>query len=778
MDRQSRTIARAVIAGALAVGGFASVPVKAEPVTDRVLSHYQLATNKNCMILKINFNIRIRYISHFPVHRGDQLSIIVRPIDAQFASAESVTPRESLRPPSNNAAALTSIAFEAAAAQGPVLSLQFDHPMAFNVSLGKDFQSLLIALTNGPSADACPMQDPFAGPAYETVVRAVQGETVATRRRAGARETVIARRLPAVEPEPDHNTIGGWTTEAEDLPNIGVGGGGAIGDARMSMKQGDIDNAIEILKKTSGPDALELLGVAYQKAHQRDEARAVYHEYLRRYADQPGADGVRQRLAGIETAEAAPVESLRGSLKDGEGDAAPVRDTSYWTMSGSASEFYIRDDSYQVVRDPTQPLNLNDEIDDHRVHRNVLLSSVDLFAAWGNSAYKSKFRFSGTEEHGFGDDEGDIVSVAALYYDTNIKDWGTTARLGRQTRSSDGVLGRFDGAYVSWQSTPWLRVSVVGGSPVVSRKDEPFKDDKFFYGASANFGPVLGGFDASLFVVEQRDRDVIDRQAVGGELRYVDIDKSAFLTVDYDTHFNELNAVIFNSSWTLPDKSTLRAAADYRKAPYLSTWTALQGQQYKTLYDLLKENTIGDAEQMALDRTATYKSASVGYTRQLSDKLQANLDFTAVDIDGTIASFGVDALPSTGTEFYYSAQLIGNNLLTPDDLWTAGLRYSDTESSKNYAVDLSSRYLFSKDLRVTPRLLLAYREGKDIDLVEYSVLPSLLLDYFWTKDLNLELEAGTRFTWRSEDVVDTQDTEVFVTVGFRYDFYADSNSLQ
>lgn len=767
MGQRSWLIARVALGGVIACGYFGGA--RAEPVTDRFLSHYQLATKNGCMILKINFNIRIRYISHFPVNRGDLLNVIVRPIDPRIAASESVTPRESMRPPANNAAALQSIAFEPRAPQGATLSLQFARPMAFNVTLGQDFQSLLIALTDGKSAKACPMEDPFSSSSWETVVRPRERETVVSRRGGSERETVILRReatAPAAPPQ-------GWLTEAEDLPSQGEDSSGGIRAARAAMKEGDIARAIQILKRTEGQNALELLGVAYQKNKQTAQARAAYEEYLQHYGKESGAEGVRQRLAGIETAHAAPGEKLRGSGEESAGQS--VRDTSYWTVSGSASEFYIRDDSYQVVRDPTQPINLNDDPEDHRVHRNVMMSSLDLFAAWGNSNYKSKFRFSGSEEHSFSDEGGDIVSVAALYYETTIKDWGTTARLGRQTRSSDGVLGRFDGAYASWQSTPWMRVSVVGGSPVARRKDAPFEDEKYFYGASLNFGPVFGGFDASVFAIEQRDRDTIDRQAIGGELRYVDADKSAFLTVDYDTHYNELNAVIFNSSLTLPDKSTLRAAADYRKAPYLSTWTAIQGTQYKTLYDLLRENMLRDAEQMAVDRTATYKSASVGYTRQISEKLQLNLDATAVDIDGTIASYGVDALPSTGTEFYYSAQLVGNNLFTPDDLWTAGLRYSDLEEFENYAVDLSTRYLLTKDLRVSPRILLAYREGEEIDLQEYTVLPSLLLDYFWSRDLNLELEVGTRLTWRNEGLVETRDTEFFITAGVRYDFYAGSD---
>jgi hypothetical protein len=766
MKRRISLTAKAAVMAALACisGGGALL---AEPVTDRVLSHYQIASRNGCSVLKLNFNIRIRYVSHFPVSSGNQLNIMVRPIDPQIAAAESFTARESLRPPEGNTAALQSIVYEVGTAQGSVLSLQFSRPVAFNVALGSDFQSLIIALA-GDKGKLCPASEESFN--WETVLHEHGNETIAARRKSDtSNETVIIRREKAKRP----SVIGPSMTaesvmETKDTPNTGIRA------ARTAMKQGDMPRAIELLKDAEGPEAKELLGVAYQKNKQTAEARAVYEDYLRRYGNGEGAEGVRQRLAAIETANAAPAEQLRGGTQS---SGETVRDRSYWTVSGSVSEFYIRDDSFRVTHDPTQPLNLNAEADDHLVHRNVLMSGVDLFAAWGNPAYKSKFRFSGTEEHGF-DDGNEIVSVSTLYYDTTIKEWGTTARVGRQTRSNDGVLGRFDGAYASWQTTSWMRLSAVGGSPVASRKDEPFKNDRYFYGASVNFGQLIGGFDTSFFVIEQRDRDIVDRQAVGTELRYVDLEKSAFITIDYDTHFAELNAAIFNGSLTLPDKSTIRAAVDYRKAPYLNTWTAVQGQQYKTLYDLLKEKTQDDAQQMAVDRTATYKSASVGYTRQLSEKLQLNLDFTAADIEGTIASYGVDATPATGTEYYYSAQLVGNNLLTADDLWTAAIRYSDLEDSSNYAVDFSTRYALTQDLRISPRVLLAYREGKTTDLKEYSVLPTVLMDYVWKKDLNFELEVGSRISWNDQSNVETQDAEFFITAGVRYDFHADKQQLQ
>lgn len=759
--------------------------VQAEPVTNRILSHFELATKGSCAILKINFNIRIRYISHFPIGSGDQLNVSVQAIDVLEAAQESITARESLRPPANNAAAVQAIVFEVTAAQGTILSLQFTKDMEFNVAPGKDFQSILVALTDkggnradGKGGRTCLPQDVFQHSSWETIVNTGNGQTVVTRRKAQQWETVIAKG-EAPETFVNDALLSGWVTESEAMPrfaNRGEGGGG-YREARLAMKRGDMDRAIKILSKIDKPEALELLGVAYQKKKQMVQAKAVYEEYLRRYADTPGAEGVRLRLSGIKTADAEPIElreagngysGLGGTDENG-------RDRSFWTVNGSLSEFYIRDDSFRVVKDPTQPANPEDE--EVQVRRNVLLTSADLFAAWGNSDYKSKFRFSGTEDHSFEDGEGDFVSVAALYLDTTIKEWDLNTQIGRQTHNGDGVLGRFDGVAVSWRGAPGMRVSFVGGSPVERREDEPYKDEKVFYGAAVGFGPILGGFDASIFAIEERQASNVNRRAIGTELRYADAEKSAFVTVDYDIFFNELNAVIFNGSWTLPDKSVIRAAADYRKSPFLSLENALQGQLFGSIDEFLQVNLLDEVKQAALDRTATFQSASVGYTRQLAEKLQLNADVTAVKFDGTVASFGVDATPSTDPEFFYSLQLIGNELYTKGDLWTAGLRFADLDATTNYALDLSTRYLYNKDWRITPRLLVSYQEGKTTDLVEYSLLPSLLLDYYWAKDLNFELEVGTRLTWRTENQIETRDTDLFLTAGFRYDFNASSDEL-
>jgi hypothetical protein len=251
--------------------------------------------------------------------------------------------------------------------------------------------------------------------------------------------------------------------------------------------------------------------------------------------------------------------------------------------------------------------------------------------------------------------------------------------------------------------------------------------------------------------------------------------------VDYDVHFQKLNAAIFSGSWTLPDQSTIYGGADYRRTPYLSTWNALLNQPFTTLYDMLRlqSQSSDQLKQLAIDQTPVYKSAMIGASHPLSDHFQVSADATVVNLTQSIALPGIDPALGTlpaGNEYYYSTQLMGSNLIKDGDMYIAGLRYSQLLNSNLYVLDFDTRYPLWSEFSVSPRLRLGYRAGRGIDLQEYTALPSVLIDYYWTKELSSEFELGAQRTWSRQDGVRDNTTELFLTLGVRYDFYADDAS--
>ncbi|QWG24758.1 hypothetical protein KMZ93_07670 [Bradyrhizobium sediminis] len=748
-----RRILILVVAG---VTLFALRSAFAQPVVDQALSDAQLVSLKGCTLLKVNFNIRIRYASHFPISRGDELRITVNPIDHNQAAALLTLKREAATVPDGKRAGIKAIDLETQNPTGPVLRILFDRPVAYQVAPNSDTQSIVVAIAGAKPSTTC--KPVFPGSTFTTPP--FGGGSAGTR----PKDRSVGRLSDA-----DLRAIAAWADEARS-------------ELRKNNPGGAIQLLTRILKYPENQysaEAQELLGLARQKSGQSGEARAEYEDYLRRYPIGEGSERVRQRLAGIVTATGEPNAPLHSPNGQPSADKfTPSRETT-WTLVGSASAFYIRDDSFRSVRDPTVAPDPTADPDAHRVHQNATLSSLDFTAAWNNDQTKGKIRFSGSEEHRFEPYSKDLAGVAALFVDTLVKDWNLRSVIGRQTVNTDGVLGRFDGALLSWQPLSMLRIDVVGGSPALSRFDLPFKNEKYFYGAGVGLGP-FAGFETTLYAIEQRDRSVLDRQAVGSDVRYFDENKFAFGNIDYDIHFQRLNAAIFSGSWILPDKSTIYGGADYRRTPYLSTWNALFNQPFTTLYDMLRFQSSEQLLQLARDQTPIYKSAMLGFSYPITDKLQVSADATVVNLTQPITPIGLDPALATlpaGNEYYYAAQLISNNIVRDGDMYIAALRYSQLATSNRYVLDFNTRFPLTPDWRLSPRLRLGYARGHHgVDLTEYTVLPSLLLNYFWTRDLSLEFEVGVQWTSAQQYGISSRDTELMATVGLRYDFYSDSST--
>ena len=198
MLRRTRSIPCKLAAALLAAGGALSWPAAshAEPVTDRILSGYQIMPGQKCTLFKINFNVRIRYVSHFP-GTGTQLRILFHPIDPRQFVAESGRMREALRPPADPRYGIRTIQYEAAIAEGPSLTIVFDRPVNFDAGGGGDFQSLIFSTSELKNGKPC--KPVFPGQANGWGASSTWGETVVGRR-PPASETVVGKRTPAPAP--------------------------------------------------------------------------------------------------------------------------------------------------------------------------------------------------------------------------------------------------------------------------------------------------------------------------------------------------------------------------------------------------------------------------------------------------------------------------------------------------------------------------------------------------------------------------------------------------
>jgi hypothetical protein len=581
----------------------------------------------------------------------------------------------------------------------------------------------------------------------------------------------------------------------------------AMDEGRAALEHNNFRGAIKLFKKVLdypenqySAEALELLGLSYQKNGQLAEARATYEDCLRRYPSGEMSERVKQRLVGITTAQADDMAPLRDPVE------APVKalptdrftrtNETNWTLVGGVSSFYILDDANVTARDTSLAPNVTTTADNSQVHQNEILTTLDLLATWNNDSTSGKIRFSGGEEHRFGSvengptgDQVDQWGVAQASLEAVIKDWNLRTVDGRQTLNGDGVFGRFDGSLISWQALPLFKIDVLAGSPANSRYNTPFTAERYFYGGAIGLAPVFGGLEASIYYNEERGRWLVDREAVGTDIRYSDPTKFFFANVDYDLRFQQLNEAVASGSWTIPNGTTIYGGANSQRVPFLSSWNVLLNSPFGTLYDFLKNQiamgqplTNAQLDQLALAETPLYKSAMLGFSLPLTDKLQLSADATIANLSQTIAPAALLdptlAELATGNEYYATAQFISTNIFKDGDMYISAFHFAQQEGSTQYVLDFNTRYPFSNELKLGPRLRLGYEiDNIGTDLTQYTAMPSILVDYDWSSNLSFEAEIGTEWTYGIQPGLHTSDAEFFVTIGFRYTFDVDGGKL-
>ncbi len=584
-----------------------------------------------------------------------------------------------------------------------------------------------------------------------------------------------------------------------------------VSDSETAIKADDYDRAIQLLTKgvsypenAQTPRMLELLGLMRERKNQKAQAKAEYEEYLRRYPSGEGSERVQQRLASLATTENAGAGQV---LRDPTGRSKASAKGWNWSMRGSFSQFYFRDQSQtKFITTPLTPNDINrDPVIDDAVNVNQLLTTADMTITGGNDRTTYLLRASGSFTKSFQGKtklvdpvtgaisfrSGDIKTMSALYFDAADKGTRLSYRVGRQTRNGAGVLGRFDGGLIGFQASNRLRFNVVGGTPVLRARDLFVRSDRYFYGASVDIGGKKDTLQSTLYWYDERSSKYIDRQAAGAELRFVKNRFNMYTMVDYDVHYKRLNLGLISLNYSLKDESNISITADYRQSPLLNTWNAVNGLYGQILPGLtLPVDELSDLKGaftdkqvygLAADNTIVAKSLTISYSRPISKKLQANLDFTLNNTGGAPGSTRVfpgstyiAPTLSNGTEYYYGAQLVGSGMIFENDIYIIGGRYADTPRSRSYTADINARIPVTAKFRINPRARYGYRSDRLVQGSYSQIQPSVRINYYPIKHSEVEFEFGASFNKQKSLMggVPSTTTEkgLLFNIGYRLDF--------
>ncbi len=630
----------------------------------------------------VQFSCPMSYVSNFPLRTGDELRIELQPLPGCVLGSGI---GETLPVPGDNAAGLVDVRLDQSLGNRRSLTLHFARTVDFLIRPRPGLTGIEIVLS----------------------------------RRVG-RASVESADAP---PKPSRAPTRELPSQAE-MDKL-------LADARGAMQERDYDAAIRLYTKllefpehAARPQAQEYVGLARERKGQLAQAKIEYQEYLRRYPDGADADAVKQRLAAIVT--------LEGATKPGRG--AP--DGSRWQVSGALAQDLRHDNNTVTANGLTN----------NGVGQSAVDTEADLQVRHRGDIYDFKSRVFVGYVHDMISGTGASASQVRLpqaYVELDNKVHNWVGRIGRQSQSTGGVYGSYDGAYVGWLMRPGLRLGVAAGSPLQTYEAK-FQHDRTFGNVSLELLSVLPGLDLTGFAFEQKAKGILDSRQVGAEARYYRNGRSLVGQVDYDVSFKELNSATLLMSWALDSRWVFTGIADHRRSPFLATYNALIGQPTTDLNSLISTLGIDTVRQYARDRSATSDTATLGVQRPLGEQLQWGADVSMSRVGGTPASGGVAATPASGTAVGISTQLIGGGWLVDGDVDTVGLSYTSRSSTKAISTYMSARYPVGKSIRIGPRLQISHTSGNDPATgasAGWSASPSLLADWRLKRGI-VQFEAG------------------------------------
>ena len=533
-----------------------------------------------------------------------------------------------------------------------------------------------------------------------------------------------------------------------------------LDQAHKAMRSRDYPQAVQVLTKLQRQpefperaEVQELLGLARERSGEVAQAKAEYEEYLRRYPKGPAAERVRNRLRILRAASVAGRTGGFGNTEDADHG---------WKVSGGASQLFRRD-SYGT--DLNGPLFST-------VVENAIFTDADLFAHRDGERFNTDIRTNFGYAKNFlpRDINGatDRVRITTAFLDLNDKLLDLRGRVGRQTTINDGNFGIFDGAKVSYRFLPSWTVRATVGMPV-DNSGNGVETDRKFETLAVDFAPALSHWDTSVYVTQQRNDGLKDRQALGAQVQYARPNLSVVSYVDYDTAYKSLNALVLLGTVQLPARWQLTADLEHRNAPLITTENALIGQPFTTLSQLEKIFSEQQIEDLARDRTPVLSTYSLSALKQLGERWQTIFDVFYTKLSDTPASGGVEPFTGTqGNDISYQAQLIGSSLLRQNDFNQVIVRYDTTATYNVLGWQFISRYPVFGAWRAGPRFLFQ-RKVTDTGFTSIFYAPYGHIDYQRHGHV-LEIEGGAELGKNPAGLEIGNTTRLFVSIGYRINF--------
>ena len=459
------------------------------------LDEPKVAVVGNNLELTISFSTEIRYISHMPVDKAEVLRVnveIINPCDAEeIDSIETRWPTKAdwhpqfkvtfpeLIHPLNSTTGVCN-ATRSRVFLGHTLQVRFEKETAYRVRLGNDRRSIVLTIPSTKKLmldNALPPTTPLTSLPVATTPPAVSEVNQPPTLNAKPEVT----ETPPLAPVPE-------TVAPVDL----------LVQGKIALKAGDPAKATQLFNRLLNlpqneysQEAQQLVGLAREKNGELDKAKLEYELYLKLYPQGDGANMVKKQLEGLAVAQTLPKQAVQTKPRK------PVKEIHQNTFLGSLSQYYYGGLSQ------TTTANGAGEVDKlNSTDQSALITNISATERFRHNQYDTKIVFRDTQVSNFLANVPDKNTISAAYIEHTNKADDYMFRVGKQSGTSQGVLGRFDGAFVRYGIKPnWHLTGVVGEPDNGSRSQ--VQTSRHFYGIGLEFGPIAEKWSGMVYGIQR-----------------------------------------------------------------------------------------------------------------------------------------------------------------------------------------------------------------------------------------------------------------------------------
>jgi len=727
-----------------------------------VISNIRYIKKGGVRAIRVHFAFPVHYVSHSPLRRSDTLTINLHFNKKEVSDLSQLPLLQSMTPPISRYIPITEVTY-LSENNAPKLVMKFSREVKYSVSQIMGVTSLLVFLP-----------DTFKG-------------------KSTSRSKV---KLPPI--------IKGKVSKSRADKMYRRG--------RRALQQGDNRSAIQIFssllsipKHVYTQESLELLGLARERNGQKAHAKSAYSEYVEKYKNKDDKNSIRvkQRLADLVSARQKPKKRLKNRLKKKNRKQEYRSD-----FFASFSQFLDYSGSKSLVNG------------DKTTFQKDALSLSNLFlVGWRirNGNYDIRNSFSANYRYNTISKKSKGFEIGSMFSKIKNSASGVYFTMGRQSSQSAGVLSKYDGFLFGYDLAEKIRINLVTGFPVLTTEKTKIQTDKLFTSVSLEFNNLFGTLDVSPYIYNQEIDNIVNRAAIGAEVRFFHDKLDFFGLYDRDTFFDTSNILLLRGKYIIQKQTSIRLNYDKRRSPSLEMENILRQ------LDIDRIDTVGDIftlvggganyseddlRKIALDKTGESRLLTVGVSHSFSDVLHVTVErsssatvtpsvtkITRIDGNGDIlvdesvlATLNEAPIRTLRKSNDFSIRFVTSQSFYRRDSAIVSFRSGRASNSSSSRLSLEYRWPATSKLRMNVRLKIQSREDykddpngiKDrIVTTTKRVTPSIKFDYRSSKvirifgELSYKEDEGIKEENRVGQIEITEESQtnnLFASIGYSWEF--------